>query len=67
MRYILQTDLPGPTYLAALYSGEDKQLLVTRDAEDACSYSQFDKADEDRKRLKRLFGISSVVTFTFFE
>ena len=67
MRFILQTDLPGPTYLAALYSGEDKQLMVTQNMEDACSYSEFNKAEEDRKRLKRLFGITSVVTFTPFE
>ena len=67
MRFILRTDLPGPTYLAALYSGENKEFMVTQNPEDACSYSEFDKADEERKRLKRLFGITSFVTFSLFE
>lgn len=62
MRYILKTDLPGPTYLAALYSAEEKQVLMTRRVEDACSYSEARKAEHVRRQLKQLFAIDAVVT-----
>lgn len=67
MRYILQTDQAGPTYLAAFYEGKKRQLMVTKKLSDACSYKEASQAERDRQRLKDLFAIDSVLAFSIFE